>query len=167
MKLLHILTLCILISCAASKQATDSTNAKKSGENGNEKAGIIFVNFKITKDSARENSTVQITRIKIAEGSLKKEHLPPLYKPVFQNNLRLIFEDTNGNNIYETKIEHPLFKRFEYAKEDGSIDSKNVVLKEAVFFVRTNYNPGMKYVRIFEKLTSADEKEIAKLELKK
>jgi hypothetical protein len=167
MKFIHILFICILTSCVASKQATNSTNDQKAAEKGNEKARIIFVNFKITKDSSRENSTVHITRIKIADGSLKKENLPPLYKPVFQNYLRLRFEDFSGKNIYETTIEHPLFKRFEYAKDDGSIESKNVVLKEAVFFVRTQYNPGMKYIRVFERLTSSDEKEIARLELNK
>jgi hypothetical protein len=165
MKLLHILLLCILISCVASKQASNSPKDPGAPENSSEKAQIIFVNFKISKDSAQRNSSVHITRIKIAGGSLKKENLPSLYTPVYQNSLRLRFEDNMGKSLYETTIEHPLFKRFEYAKDDGSIESKNVVLQEAVFFVRTDYNPGMKYVRVFEKLTSADEKEIAKLEL--
>lgn len=67
--------------------------------------------------------------------------------------------------IYESIIEHPLFKRYEYAMEDGSYGVKNVVLNEAVFFIRTDYDPKMKYLMIFEKILSSLEKEIVKFEL--
>ncbi|MFH0867572.1 MAG: hypothetical protein V1904_15385 [Bacteroidota bacterium] len=166
-KLISLLFICALYSCNISKHNSESTIQQKPANNAESTLKLIFVNFKITKDSTAEISTVNLTKIKITDGSIKKENLSDIYKPVYQNELRCVFEDNNGENIYETIIEHPLFKKYEYAMDDGSIGVKNIVLQEAVFSIRTDYRNEMNYVHIFEKLSSSDEKEIAKLELKK
>ena len=167
LKLISLLFLCVLGSCIISKQKNIPTSEQKSLEKSESTAKLIFINFIIIKDSAQDNSTVNITQVKITEGRIKKKNLPDIYQPVYQNELRCVIVDKNEKNIYKTILEHPLFKRYEYSMEDGSISAKNIVLKKAVFFIRTDYNPDMKYVHVFEKLSPSEEKEIAKLELKK
>lgn len=163
LKLIPLFLLCILCSCKISKQKNNTPSVQKESDISPK---LIFVNFKITKDSTQSNSSIDLTKIQITDGSIKKPELPEINKPSYQNRLRCVFEDNNGKNIYETVIEHPLFRKFEYTKDDGSFGVKDVVLKEAVFSIRTDYSNDMKFFRIFEKLTSANEKEIAKLELK-
>lgn len=162
-RLIPLLLLCIFCSCKISKQKNNTPSVQKESNNTPK---LIFANFKITKDSTQNNSSVDLTKIQITDGSIKKPELPEINKPSYQNQLRCVFEDNTGKNIYETVIEHPLFRKFEYTKDDGTFGVKDVVLKEAVFSIRTDYISDMKFVRIFEKLTSANEKEIAKLELK-
>jgi hypothetical protein len=169
MKYLKItLLLCIWIvqSCAVSKQQNSSPVGQKSTENRENNAKLIFINFIITKDSTQEHSTIDITQVKITEGSIKKKNLPDIYQPAYQNELRCVIEDNNGEDFSETIIEHPLFRRAEYAMEDGSFGLKYIVLKKAVFFIRCDFRPDMKYVRVFEKLSASEEKEIAKLHLR-
>lgn len=164
MKLIPLFLLCILCFCKIPKQKNNIPSIQKESDNTSK---LIFVNFKITKDSVQNNSSVDLTKIQITYGSIKKSELPEINKPSYQNQLRCVFEDNNGKNIYETVIGHPLFRKFEYAKDDGTFGVKDVVLKEAVFSIRTDYSNEMKFVRIYEKLESAIEKEIVKLELKK
>jgi hypothetical protein len=159
--------LLILCSCRISQQSGDSTLTTKAAGNSKSTSKLIFANFKITKDSAALNSNVKLTQIKITDGSLKKSKLSEIYKPTYENELRCVIENSEGEVVYEINLEHPLFKKYEYNKDDGSIGVKEVVLKEAVFSIRAEYYPEMKDVHIFEKLSSSEEKEIAKLELKK
>lgn len=166
-KYFAVLVLVALCSCNISKHNNGSALQQKPANNVDSAPKLIFVNFKIIKDTTAEFSTVNLTEIKITDGSLKKTNLTEIYKPFYQNQLRCVFEDDNDKNIYETIIEHPLFKKYEYTKDDGTYGVKDVVLKEVVFFIRTDYNDQMKYIRIFEKLSSTNEKEIAKLELQK
>lgn len=161
-RLIPLFLLCILCSCKILKQKDDSHSVQKESDNIPK---LIFINFKITKDSTQSNSSIDLTKIQITDGSIKKPELPEINKPSYQNRLRCVFEDDNGKNIYETVIDHPLFRKFEYTRDDGTFGVKDVVLKEAVFSIRTDYISDMKFVRIFEKLTSANEKEISKLEL--
>jgi hypothetical protein len=156
----------VLFSCGISKRNDNSTLQSKSNNSEEKQAKLIFANFKITKDSTQDNSTITLTQIKITDRSIKKANLADPYKPAYQNELRYEFENADGKDIYENKIEHPLFKKFEYNNDDGSIGTKEVVLQEAVFSIRTDYSAEMKHVRFFEKLSNTEEKEIAKLELK-
>jgi hypothetical protein len=128
---------------------------------------LIFVNFKISKDTLQDHSSVNISQVQFTDGSLKKETLTGIYKPSYQDEIRCIFTDNNEKAIFEIILEHPLYKKFEYAKDDGSFDVKEVTLKESVFSVRADYNSKMKYIRIFEKLSASKETEIAKLEIQK
>lgn len=165
-KYIIIFILVVLSSCNISKHSNDSSSQSKSADNTDSTPKLIFANFKITKDSTSEISSVNLTQIKITEGSLKKANLSENYTPSYQNQLRCMFEDDNGKNIYEIIIEHPLFRKFEYSKDDNTIGIKEVVLKEAVFSIRTDYSNEMEYVHIFEKLSPSEEKEITKLEIK-
>ena len=167
LKQISLLILCVLGSCIVSKQKNNSTSEQKSSENSNSNAKLIFINFIITKDSTQDHSTIDITQVKITDGSIKKKNLPDIYQSAYQNELKCVIEDNNEKNIHETILEHPLIKKSEYALEDGNLGVKDIVLKKAVFFIRCEYSPRMKYVRVFEKLSSSEEKEIAKLGLNK
>jgi hypothetical protein len=167
LKITLLLFLCIMQSCTVSNQQSSSTGGQKSSENKDNKAKLIFINFIITKDSAQDHSTIDITQVKITDGSIKKKNLPDIYQHAYQNELKCVIEDNNEKKIHETIVEHPLIRRSEYALEDGNIGIKDIILKKAVFFIRCDYSPQMKYVRVFEKLSSSEEKEIAKLGLKK
>jgi len=128
---------------------------------------LLFANFTITKDSLQEYSTVNLSKIQFTDGSIKKTNLQENGEPLYQNQLRCVFEDDKENEIYSTIIEHPLYKKFEYTKDDGNFGVKEVTLYKGEFFIRTDYDIKMKYIRIFEKLSTSEEKEIEKFELKK
>jgi hypothetical protein len=166
LKITLLLFIWIAQSCAVSKQQNSSTFGQKSVENSGNNAKLIFINFIITKDSTQEHSTIDITQVKITDGRIKKKNLPDIYQPAYQNELRCVIEDDNEKDSYEVILEHPLFRSAEYAMEDGSFGLKYIVLKKAVFFIRCDFRPEMKYVHVFEKLSASEEKEIAKLDLK-
>lgn len=165
-KLFPYFSFACILSSAALRSRTVSEAGRSSADSSLLNPKLVFVNFSITKDSLQEHSTVSLKQIKITEGSLKKNNLSDLYETPFRDNLRCVFADVAKRSLTETVIEHPLFKRYEYAMDDGSLGIKSVALKEAVFFIRVAYDPKMKYILIFEKLSSSSETKIAEFEFK-
>jgi hypothetical protein len=166
LKLSPLLLLLLFGSCTNASMSRNSTGEKKSAGNSDSKPQLVFINFLIAKDSTRENSVIHISKINIADGRMKQENLPGIYKPDYPNYLRIVIADDHEIKKHESVIEHPLFRSYEYAMNNGDIGIKKVVLAETTFFIRVNYIREMKHIHVFEKLSSSEEKEIASLELK-
>jgi hypothetical protein len=166
LKLSPLFILLLFGSCMNTRVSQHAPGEQKAAENISGKPQLVFINFLVAKDSTLEHSVIHITKINITDGRIKKENLPGIYKPEYPNSLRFVIVGDHEKTPYETVIEHPLFRSYEYAMDNGEIGMKKVVLAETSFFIRVNYNPGMKYIHVFEKLSSSEEKEIATLELK-
>lgn len=155
-----------LYSCKISKDSNGTFYDTENDFIDKSVLNIIFINFKISKDSLQLNSDVTISGVQITDGELKKGTFPATSNVTYENEIRCAFEDENNNALYETTIEHPLFKKFEYTNDDGKFAVKEVILEEAVFSLRAKYQENMKYIRVIEKLKGLKEVEIAKLEIK-
>ena len=86
-------------------------------------------------------------------------------KDTDQNGLVCLLLDKNNAIIDSTIITEPLVTRYEYPGEDGTIGSKEVALDEKDVMIRSVYDPGMEYLRIFKVTGKTKRQSLATLKL--
>lgn len=120
---------------------------------------ILFLSFKISRDSSAGISEVELMKRKVVAGKIKKnKHI----HADFKSALEMQFCDKKGNVIASQIIEHPLFKNIEYLNERNEYQMKFVVLKEAEFFIREQKASEYWQIKIRESLNNSGFREIGK-----
>lgn len=152
MKRLLILSL-FLSSCTWAKQ-TDRAALTENADHA-----IVFLVFHIRKDAGQNTRRVELLSKTLSAGKIKQpESLLP-----DTNHFLGIDVYRKNKVVYTMTIEHPLYKRIEYADENGKLASKDIELNEAEFFIRIPV-PG-DAVKISETLRPGAEKLLTKIKL--
>lgn len=110
---------------------------------------FLFVTYRIYLDSTNKNK-VDILELKQVEGTLK--HTNPGYNP---NSYIAVQQLTkSGKVVGEVKDAHPLYKRVEFVDQHNAFTSKEIVLKEAEFFVRMPLHANTYTLHVYEVLNN-------------
>ena len=122
---------------------------------------VIFVFLTIHKDSSDKKHIVEMVRKTESSGKIKKQ-----FQNTFHSDNYLSIYVYNDKNLVDTmKIEHPLYKHFEYLDENNSLTAKDTVLDKADFFFRIQKQGHSNEIRIFETLKNKPRKEISIIKL--
>lgn len=134
----------IAASCSSSRQPTSSIAEIKQDNHY-----IVFAVFKIVDDPIHQKRRIELVRKIKAPGKLKVNSDPP---HPFENYLDIEFYK-NSLLVTSMRIEHPLYKRIEYTRDDNSLTSVMTSLAEAEFFLRVQLMQASDYtIRITETL---------------
>ena len=151
MKSLQFLFLvCILIGCGTVKPADE--RLVKTTENHDE---IVFMAFRIKKDSLSQNHTVSLINTTKTNTRIKKHTEPESHS----GNYLIAEILKSGKPSQIIKIPHPLFVHFEYPDDSGKYISKETVLDDAEFFIRFESH-GAQTIRWIELLKDQPQKEL-------
>lgn len=120
-------------------------------------AGVIqFLVFRISQDSVSQQNVIELISQARSEGSLKHTgDLPSDFDDY------LTVEVFDRNRLTDRLVlEHPLHKHIEYADESGKLETKNVELKSADFFVRIGLPGNSPKIRVSETLKNGANREL-------
>lgn len=110
-----------------------------------EKGGIILMTFHMRTDGTGKN-IIELISTSYASGTLKQ--LPAFAPP---SNSILVREVSNSETVLQmVPLEHPLYKSVESTDENHRFVRKDVVLKDAEFFVRLPLVPSAVAVELEE-----------------
>lgn len=132
------------ISCkpASVQTVTD----KPSVETVDPVEGMVFLSF-VMRDSASGKS-VELTGKTIVHQRLKAD--PP--NSTAANRIWISQLAASGIKLSSVALNHPLFKRVEFANDQGTFESKEITLREAEFFARVTLFRQTEYIRVEEEL---------------
>lgn len=152
MKRLLILSL-FLSSCTWARQ-TDRAALTENADHA-----LLFLVFKIRKNAGQDGSSIELLSKTQGAGKVKqiKTSLPAA------NHFLGIDVYRENKVVYTMTIDHPLYKRVEYADETGKLASKDIELDEAEFFIRMPVQGDA--VKISETIRPGAEKLLTKIKL--
>ena len=142
----------ILFSCAATPIDSPLQPEKKEIIQDE----IVFLTFRISKDSILKINTITLLNQKISFGKMKAVD----QDKVSSNNYLQIELSENQQLIKTLILEHPLFKHVEYPDESGKMVSKNIEANQDDFFFRIQKQKSPIQVKIFEVLANQPKKEL-------
>lgn len=108
--------------------------------------GILFVSLNIFKDIDIEQAN--IVDAKVVEGTLKRDEFdaPKLLK---EDYILLSFLDDTRQTIKTKTIQNPLSYKLEGPGEnEKSMEWNTIEKQQTEFFIRTRYNPNLRYLKI-------------------
>lgn len=127
----------------------------------NETNEIVFLTFRIDKDSVSKTNKLTLTNKTKSAGKFKKTVED---KPHHANFLTLeVF--TKGKPSQTIVIEHPLFKHLEYTDKDNKYAFKDAEVDTEEFFVRIQTNGSDNSVLISETLQNSQKRILLTLNL--
>ena len=137
-----ILFTLIVAACSPAKQLSSNLPQVKM-----DKASIVFIVFKIVDDTLQQKRTIELVKTMEEPGKIKS-NADLMHS--YENYLDVDFyEDTSL--VKSIRVEHPLFKRMEYVKDDNSLTSVQSHLSNAEFFLRVQLLQSHNYnIKIFE-----------------
>lgn len=138
---IFIAFLLILVSC---KPAPVQTKAEKKDSI----EGLIFLTFVMRTDSASERRVELMSKTIIHQKLKSDPQNSPAINRVWVRQLA-----ASGNTLSSVALDHPLFKRVEFADDQGHLQSKEVTLKDAEFFARVTLFAETEYIRVEEELS--------------
>ncbi len=142
----------LFLSCGITKE-------KKTIENS-EVSSIYFLNFNIKKEAI--TNKIELISKKEVIGELKSKN-----QKFYVGENYLSFLIYKGSKIIDSvKIEHPLYKHFEYVDELGNFNAKDSIINEAEFFIRIKTTNETSQIRIIEKLADNPFIELNQIKLK-
>ena len=152
-----ILFILITASCSTTKPLPTNLPEQKK-----EDATIVFVVFKIVNDSLLHERKIELVKKIESPGKIKLDN--DVAHPC-ANYLDVNFYD-DTDLVKSIRIEHPLYKRVEFTKEDNSLTSAMTRLPQAEFFLRVQLLPSHNYtVKISEVLAKQEATQIATIPL--
>lgn len=146
MKHTFIIFLIILNSCNTTKKAINDSEIPDSEiTDSSSAAKIIFLNYKIKKDSKGIEEIKLINKI-ISKGSLKKNGQKETTDII--DGFVCTQLDKKLLPIDSVQISNPLIKTFEYFDPSGLMGKKTIELDSAEFTVRIQLKPNAKFVSL-------------------
>ncbi len=145
MKLGYIVLFMLLISCNAVKKSTATELATKENTNVVATAKIIFLNYKVSKDSNNKIKVRLLNKL-ITEGKLKKNR--DMHLTSKSNDFICVQLDKDLAYIEGESIANPLLKNVEYVDATGKLAKKQIALDTTEFFVRMQLAPKTKYISL-------------------
>ena len=127
----------LLCQCTASKKIASSAlpSAKPVAENENEQEQILFLTFKLFKDSTKATGeSIQLLNKKSVKGVLKQSLKSA--ETIYPGYLVCSFQDQNKNVLSAQVVEDPLTASVEYPDDAGSFKRTFIEKREADLFLR-------------------------------
>lgn len=110
--------------------------------------GIVFVTFVMREDDSPEK------RIELKAKTIVAQKMKADPQGSTAPNRVLIRQlNASGNTLSMVSMDHPLYKRVEYANEKGEFESKIVKLADAEFFARVTLFGETKFIQVEEELS--------------
>jgi len=152
------------LSCTSSKQVTKLVEMEDSSIHSGipTEEHIAFINLKIAADSIAHTNKVEMINVNLIKGHLKSNDAGD----VRSNNYLtcILYEDSKS--VDTIRIEHPLYRTYEYKNENNEMSVKEVKNKEAEFFLRFQLKKGKAtQVKIIETLNGILTGELATISL--
>ena len=121
---------------------------------------IVFVVFKISRDTIRQKTSIQVLEKIKSDGTFKGDVVSNWTSGNF-----LTFEVyEKGKQIRNFTMEHPLYKGVEYAEDDIMI-SKQLSLTEEDFFIRIQTTTPDTKLKVYETLDGKGKNELISIKL--
>jgi hypothetical protein len=108
--------------------------------------GLIFLTFVMHTDSASRK--IDLMGKTIVHQKLRSD--PP--NSSAPNRVWIRQVTSSGEKLSSVALDHPLFKRVEFANDQGQFQSKEVILKDAEFFARVTLFARTEYILVEEEL---------------
>lgn len=131
----------VLVSCK-------TTSVQTSTEKKDPIEGLVFLTFVMHTDSASGKSVDLIGKTVIHQKLKSDPQNSIALNRVWINQL-----SSFGVKLSSVALDHPLFKRFEFANDQGQFQSKEVTLKDAEFFARVTLFTQTEYIQVEEELS--------------
>lgn len=132
----------VLVSCKPPTATQDATGKADPIE------GLVFLIFVMRSDSI-SGTTVELTGKTIVRQKLKSD--PPNSSAV--NRVWISQLTDSGTKLSSVALDHPLFKRVEFANDQGKFESKEITLNDAEFFARVTLFNETAYILVEEDLS--------------
>lgn len=144
-----VLTLFLFLAITIVTSCTKSNYQYIASETTQPTNTFLFVSYRIYVDSTNKNK-VDILELKQVEGTLK--HIHPDYNP----NTYIVVQqlEKSGKVVSELKDTHPLYKRVEFVDQHNAFTRKDIVLKEAEFFIRMPLYANTYTLHVYEVLNN-------------
>jgi hypothetical protein len=155
-----LLTL-VFVSCTNSRHASQIAAANAAVKSETPVERIMFINLIIRHDSISGNNKVEFLNKTISEGHLKSSEGGTIRGGDFLTCI--LYEDSKSMDT--VRLEHPLYRVYEYMNEKNEMKLKAHQKKEASFFLRYQWKGKQVQVKILETLQGRNEKEIALIQL--
>lgn len=112
--------------------------------------GMLFLTFNMRNDSISGKEIKLISKIIVTQ----KLKLDPVN---VETPNRLIIRQTDGSDkiLSFVVVDHPLFRRVEFADDKGKFHSKNLTLTEGEFAARVTLYRETEYIQVVEELNGA------------
>lgn len=108
--------------------------------------GLIFLSFVMRKDAS--GNAIELTDKTIVHQKLKAD--PP--NSTAPNRIWINQMTESGTKLSSVALDHPLFKRVEFANDQGKFESREITLQDAAFFARVTLFAQTEYIRVDEEL---------------
>jgi len=162
MKTRVIALLCLLVVYILSCNAPKNTYNSDSGESTvGEASKILFLNYKLTRDSATMTYDAELLSMLAREGKIKDPGQD--ISQIEKGDLELLLVDMNDQTIIHRHIPNPLDRSVEYVNDAGQFERKMIHLDSAQISIRLQLEQGASSVLLNGFITSNTE---AKLLLK-
>lgn len=110
--------------------------------------GLVFLTFIMHSDSI-SGTSVELIGKTVVDQKLKSDP----QNSSAPNRVWISQLSGSGDKLSSVALEHPLFKRFEFADDQGQFQSKEVILKDAEFFARVTLFTQTEYIQVEEELS--------------
>lgn len=110
--------------------------------------GLVFLTFVMRADST-SGTFIELIGKTIVHQKLKFD--PP--NSIAANRVWVSQLTRSGEKLSSVALDHPLFKRVEFANDQGQFQSKEVILKDAEFFARVTLFAQTEYIQVEEELS--------------
>ncbi|MCL7765169.1 hypothetical protein MPF19_17230 [Polaribacter sp. Z014] len=158
MKFPPLLLFLLIVSCTSLKKSTTNSSTEETTTKVASK--IIFLNYKISKDSNTNTNFTLINKI-ITDGHLKKRRKTATSRN--PRDLICLQQDINSKIIDSIYIKNPLLKNVEFADPSGELGRKTIELNSTTISVRMDLNPQTKFITL--KLTNNTNNSLLKTQL--
>lgn len=139
--------LCVIILFSFSIVSCKTTAVQATTEKKDPVEGLVFLTFDMHEDSA-SGTTVDMIAKTIVHQKLKSD--PP--NSTAPNRVWISQLTGSGEKLSSVALDHPLFKRVEFANDQGQFQSKEVILTDTEFFARVTLFTQTEYIQVEEEL---------------
>lgn len=129
-----------LLHCNQKQQAYQSPLPQPTA-----RAGMIFLSFKMTADSVYGNRLELLSKTVVYERLIVEPANSAAVDRVVVSQLA-----STEEVVASVAVDHPLKRRVEVANDQGEIQSREIILREAEFSVRVTLQPQTAYIRVTE-----------------
>jgi hypothetical protein len=136
-----LVVLGVLVSCK-------TASVPSSTEKDDPVEGLVFLTF-IMRDDSISGKGIELIGKTIVHQKLKSDpQNSTASSRVWVSQLA-----SSGDKLSSVALDHPLFKRVEFADDQGQFQSKEIILKDAEFFARVTLFTQTEYIQVEEELS--------------
>ena len=110
--------------------------------------GLVFLTFTMRNDTV-SGKEIRLTGKTIVHEKLKVA----VFSSDSPNRLLITQLNSAGKKLSSVAVDHPLFRRVEFANDQGQFQSKEIKLTDAEFFVRVTLYAETEYIQAEEELS--------------